>query len=100
MATHTWIGSNGGTAPWDVAANWSDDTLPVAGDTEIFDQPFGSTVTFDSQTETLNNGTIAIETGGVGFSVSSQTIVNGITTALQGTLSKTVWSSLTPMRRL
>jgi hypothetical protein len=87
MATHTWIGSNGGTAPWDVAANWSDDTLPVAGDTEIFDQPFGSTVTFDSQAEALNNGTIDIETGGVGFSVS-QTMINGVmTTTLPGALS-------------
>ena len=58
MAVHTWIG--GGTAPWDIAANWSDDTLPVAGDTELFDQPYGSEVTFSTATETLNTGTIVI----------------------------------------
>ena len=79
MAVHTWIGSNGGTAPWGVAANWSDDTLPVAGDTELFDQPYGSQVTFSTATETINNGTIVVETGGVGFdNILSQTTVIGV----------------------
>ena len=79
MATHTWIGSNGGAAPWSVAANWSDDTLPVAGDTEVFKQPFGSEVDFSSATETLDAGTIIIAAGGVEFeNILSQTTIVGI----------------------
>jgi autotransporter-associated beta strand protein len=60
-ATRTWDGGTGGTgANIGTAANWSSDTLPVNGDTLVFDGTDSSTVDLSMNTGLLSTGAAAI----------------------------------------
>lgn len=60
-ATRTWDGGTGGTgANTGTAANWSSDTLPVNGDTIVFDGTDSSTTDLSMNTGLLTTGAAAI----------------------------------------
>lgn len=76
MTAKTWDGG-GATNNWSDAANWSGDTMPVAGDDVTFDATSSKNVTIDMN---INVGSIAIAsnyTGTITQSNSAAIVVSG-----------------------
>jgi phage baseplate assembly protein gpV len=85
LSTVDWSSSTSGK--WDVASNWSTDTVPAAGDNVVINVP-RATVTISSTVEAVNSVTIddPLDISGGGLTVAADSTISGGLTVSGGTL--------------
>lgn len=97
-ATKTWDGG-GGDGLWSTAANWNNDTLPVAGDDIVFDGTSGSAnATWDSAfaVDTIGSLTDTRTAGTIIFTKTPVTVTNAFSsTGTGGAITFTGSASVT-----
>ncbi len=84
----SWTGKTSDS--WDIATNWSPETVPVAGDDVTIDVP-GTTVTISSTVESVNSITTAdsdsLVISGGGLTVAANSTISGGLAMTGGTLT-------------
>jgi hypothetical protein len=87
-ATKTWDGG-AGTSSWHTAANWDNDTLPVAGDDIVISVPGPVTVTYSTGSLAVNSITCTngLTISGGTLTVNGASTIATLTLGFEGSLS-------------